>query len=130
MSITALYLLFVVIPNLGVYCRAAFTVCAIIACLVGIAAAIIFPDNEKAGPSVWTWAIRFGVAAAIVAFVGVFLPSDKQLYTIAGGYYATNNAELKKMPDNVFKAANSYLEKLQAHIEEKPVKPADKNDGH
>lgn len=47
------------------------------------------------------------------------LPTEKQLYVIAGGYVATNTKDIAKLPDNVVKAANAWLEKAAALADEK-----------
>ncbi len=55
----------------------------------------------------------------IIAFLFLFLflataiPNEKELTFIAGGYFTTNNKEAQKLPENILKAANDFLEKMQ-----------------
>jgi uncharacterized membrane protein len=58
---------------------------------------------------------HMGVAAKLFAGFIVLLilscavPTKEDLYVMLGGYYATNDAELKKLPDNVLGAVNDFL---------------------
>jgi hypothetical protein len=52
------------------------------------------------------------IIVVISGFINCFFPNQKAVYTIAGAYAVTNNEELAKLPNNVIKAANDYLEKL------------------
>lgn len=56
---------------------------------------------------------KFLIVPALCLFMSAILPDEKQIAMIAGGYFATNNEEVKKLPDNVLGAVNSYLEKIQ-----------------
>lgn len=49
----------------------------------------------------------------ILLLFGIAIPSEKQLMFIAGGYFATNNEEAKKLPENVLKAVNNFLKNIQ-----------------
>ena len=48
--------------------------------------------------------------AIICAVAASILPSERQMLLIAGGYTATNNAEIKKLPTNAAKAVNAWLD--------------------
>lgn len=63
---------------------------------------------------------KWGVLSIIACFLfSALIPSEKQLYTIAGGYMATNTTGIDKLPDNIVKAANSWLEKIAETSEKK-----------
>lgn len=53
----------------------------------------------------------FGILSALT-------PSEKQLYFIAGGYAATNVEGIEKLPSNLTKAANTWLERLAEEVKE------------
>lgn len=61
-------------------------------------------------------ALKIALPCLIIA---TLIPGEKQLYMIAGGYVATNTAGVEKLPDNLVKAANNWLEKLAETGEEK-----------
>lgn len=54
--------------------------------------------------------------------LGIVTPSENQVYKMAGGYVVMNDAELRKLPDNVAKAANAYLGKIAEEAEKKGKK--------
>ena len=55
------------------------------------------------------------VSLLILSIVGnVMAPSQKDAYVILGGYYATNNEEIKKLPENVVAASNAFLKEYTA----------------
>ena len=66
-------------------------------------------DRSLVSRSVW-----YAKLAAIVFFtvmsLKVFMPTAKEAFLIIGGAAVINNAEIQKLPDNVAKAANSFLE--------------------
>lgn len=130
MSILTLYGLFVLLPNLGGLAAgfAAFvlTFAFVIATIayVGLKCGVEYSgdeDGKRAMSVVRPYYHFLGWAALVVVLLNIIAPSEKQIYTVAGGYAATNDAELKKLPDNVLHVANDYLEKLQQNVEkEKP----------
>ncbi len=112
MTLTELYLFLVVLPNaektlnglsviLGFSTIAAFVI-------AGITAMEGAKDIPKRASKT---AIKLFVAAVCVAIVAIPLPSKEQIYTLAGGYVATNAKDVKRLPDNLVAAANSWLEK-------------------
>lgn len=109
MSIFTLYLLFTVVPGLD-GALTIFAVCSVLASIgLGVGVLTAFDDEKEI---LYTWikgTILFFVALTIV---GIFVPNKDQILTIAGGYAVTNDAEMKKLPDNILKAANAYLEKV------------------
>ncbi len=46
----------------------------------------------------------------IVMSFAMFIPSEKQMMYIIGGYAATNVEDIEKLPKNVVDAANKFLE--------------------
>lgn len=49
--------------------------------------------------------------------VAVLTPTPKELAMILGGYYISNSEEVKKLPSNVVKTMNDFLEKYQDKTE-------------
>jgi hypothetical protein len=115
MTIPELYALFVLLPGLA----AAFTVITVVGLLTYIIIIFIasmcgdikhdnFTYYYKA--IVKPWLIGLLILCGIAATV---LPSQKDMLLLVGGYAVTNNKELTKLPDNVLRAANTYLEAIQ-----------------
>lgn len=60
-------------------------------------------------------AIPRGIAPMAIAIALMSLvPSERQIYTIIGGYVATNAEGVSKLPDNLVGAANKFLEQYAA----------------
>lgn len=53
----------------------------------------------------------------IVILIQGFIPSERQMYIILGGYAATNVEGINKLPANLVGAANAYLEKMAKEVE-------------
>ncbi len=53
------------------------------------------------------------------------MPTNKDAYLIMGGYYATNyianSPTAKQLPDNILKAANSFLKEYAADTAKEAV---------
>ena len=119
MSLPFLYLIFCVLPSAAGWVGA-FTVLGIIT-LVILSIVLLclksteYDEDDKA-KSAATVAYMKKLSGFIIllAIFDVFLPDQSQIYTITGAYAVTNNAEMAKLPDNILKAANGYLEKLNA----------------
>ena len=63
---------------------------------------------------------KWGIATCVsISLISTLIPSEKQLYFIAGGYAATNIAGIDKLPGNVVKAANDWLEGINKESEDK-----------
>jgi hypothetical protein len=52
-------------------------------------------------------------------FVSGLIPTTKEAYIIAGGYYVTNLEGVEKLPPNVVKAANKFIEQYTGVEDEK-----------
>jgi len=74
-----------------------------------------YNDDDKAkSDATISYMKKLSGFVILLALLDVFLPDQSQIYTITGAYAVTNNAEMAKLPDNILKAANGYLEKLNA----------------
>lgn len=63
----------------------------------------------------WKWARGMATLWLVSLFLSAFLPGEKQLLRIVGigaAYHLTQTDEAKKLPDNVLKAANTFLESV------------------
>lgn len=61
----------------------------------------------------WKWARGMVILWLVSLFLSAFLPGEKQLLRIVGvgaAYHLTQTDEAKKLPDNVLKAVNTFLE--------------------
>ena len=120
MTLAQLYLFTVLIPNIGSTLNAIeiiFVVCAF-CCGAGLINAAAECDDD----AIKYWrkaALKFVWAIIVVGIISVPIPSEKELYTVAGGYIATNTKDVAKLPDNVVKAANAWLEKAAALADDK-----------
>lgn len=126
MSIQILYLLFVVLPNLRYMASGPVWILIIIGLMCGGMALLgeALDENmpsiaKEIGARIRKWCL---ISGCILGLLFIFTPSKDQIYLIAGGYAVTNDAELKKLPDNVLRAANTYLEKINKIIDEKDSK--------
>lgn len=119
MSLPLLYLIFCVLPSAAGWVGT-FTIFAIIGFIILVIAycllaTTITDDDEKRKMAKLLACIkRTACVMAVFALLDIFLPDTAQIYTITGAYAVTNNAEMAKLPDNVLKAANSYLENLNS----------------
>lgn len=110
MTLTQLYIFTVILPNayeafnfLGEVLAIAAIICWVISFLL-----IDKPNDAK---SMVKTAVKLSIIAAITGLIAIPLPNERQLYTFAGGYVATNTQDIAKLPENVVKAANAWLEK-------------------
>lgn len=69
-------------------------------------------EKIKPSPTAWTYLRRAGYAYALAALVFVTLPSERQMYVMAGAYAVTNIEGISKLPENAVGAANAWLERL------------------
>jgi hypothetical protein len=112
MSLTTLYLISI-LPGLG-YLLARFSCILVFAAMVSLAIGSIEDGMgiESKYKALWlTNMKKWGFATIVCSgLLAVLIPSEKQLYFIAGGYAATNITGIDKLPENVVKAANDWLE--------------------
>lgn len=106
MSLFTLYVFTVILPNLGVL--------LFLALLFGSIALFysnlmhhasedeLLPSNKK-----------YLAALGIIALVLMLIPSESQLYKLAGAYIVTNTEGVGELPDNIVKAANDFLKSVQ-----------------
>lgn len=48
----------------------------------------------------------------IFLVTATLIPSERQIYVIAGGYVATNTEGVKELPENIVKATNDFLKSI------------------
>ncbi len=126
MDLLQLYLFLVILPNIGnaVVTFVIIGILGLVSCLTVYGFAIIDEEeNQEKRKSLLRGIKIFGSILIISLIISSITPTDKQIYMVAGGYAATNDKELKKLPDNVLKAANSYLESLQKDLDKKSNNP-------
>ena len=120
MSIISLYGLFVLLPNFN--CLVGFIIwgCVLLCLILGFCSIGNFIDKEKDLLNISLKYLKRSVITLLVsALIFTVIPTEKQIYMIAGGYVVTNNQELQKLPNNVLQAANKYLERLSKYSDEK-----------
>lgn len=72
----------------------------------------------------WKWARGMAILWLVSLFLSDFLPGEKKLLRIVGvgaAYHLTQTDEAKKLPDNVLKAVNTFLENAAAKKSEDRV---------
>ena len=52
---------------------------------------------------------RLSILTVFLMFFNVLVPNNKQAAFIVGGYYVTNNEDIKKLPNNIIAASNAFL---------------------
>lgn len=60
----------------------------------------------------WKYLRRTGYAYALAALFFVILPSEKQMYVMAGAYTVSNINGIASLPENAVGAANAWLKRL------------------
>lgn len=59
-----------------------------------------------------------GVAAIIVgAMIAAIVPSERQMWTIVGGYAVTSVEGIEDLPPNMTRAANAFLERYVRELD-------------
>ena len=109
MRLEQLYLFTVILPNINATLSILFF-SLIVGALVSLGRGAALYDDDDA-KQLFRHARKIFLWAGIVAIISIPFPCDKQLYTLAGGYVATNTKDIAKLPDNVVKAANAWLKK-------------------
>ena len=117
MSVFELWALFVALPTL----EGISTFILVLLCITFVAIGIIFLISE--GES-WDGTKMFLekfksilIGLLLLGVVGNFVPNEKQIALIIGGAVATNTEGVEKLPENLVKAANSFLERMQEEAE-------------
>lgn len=112
MSIFELWLFTTAIPGVG-NSLCTISVITLTAALASVMAQIplwVEGAETKTKLLVYRWT---KLLLAVGVFTGIFanfFPSERQMLLIAGGYTATNNADIKKLPTNAAKAVNAWLD--------------------
>jgi len=97
---------------------------AVVGCVTGALAAVmlamvwvdIYEDKEKEAfkqKAIKKWMRIFPPTVVICVILLALVPTEKQAYLILGGAYATNIADIEKLPPNMVKTINNYLETFQ-----------------
>jgi len=113
MSIFELWALFVAFPTLEAISTFILVMLGITAVTIGIIF-LISEGNSWDGTKMFFEKFK-SVLIGLLLFglVGNFVPNEKQVALIIGGTIATNTKGIEKLPDNLVKAANSFLERIQ-----------------
>lgn len=133
MSLFQLYLFTVILPNI----HGTFSTLSFLSLILWILTIVIYgvcscvaldsSDARSAMPYI-KYGFKFTTIIVIICtFFDVTTPSEKQLYTIAGGYVATNTQDVAKLPDNVVKAVNAWLEKATSYADDKKPEKKDED---
>ena len=109
MSIFELFLLTTIVPNLGVALGILLSMSIAWLCIMSFVCVISEFDGDCVS------FLKKHIKKSIIVFTALLLlnvpmPSERQMLLVAGGYAATNNAEIKKLPTNAAKAVNAWLD--------------------
>lgn len=82
---------------------------------VGLAAVptIVLTDlviNERVPNYFKRYLRTYVVSMVVVGLLSAVTPTTNQAFMIMGGYYVTNIDDIEKLPPNVIKAANGFIE--------------------
>jgi hypothetical protein len=66
-------------------------------------------NDEEAKNATKPWAISFGIASIVVLLLTVMIPSTKQAAVIYCLPKIVNNEQVQKIPDNLLKLTNSWI---------------------
>lgn len=106
MSLLTLYLITTILPNLSLLMQG-----MLVFGLSALIMVVFFYGIMEA--KLWPHTKAFVIGLCIVGAVSCFIPDERQLALIIGGHFATNIEGIDKLPVNVVKAANSFLESVQ-----------------
>ena len=80
----------------------------------------IYEDMDNEGVVRLTNIIKKTTIVLILAALGgTLIPSNKQLAVIFAGHWSTNSEEVKKLPDNVIKTMNNFMDKYNNSTDKK-----------
>ena len=116
MELSTLYWVFT-IPSIGNFFGAIGGI-LVAACLVAIVLSALEMDctygQEEKKANLRKTRDKFTkllIIPVLLFFISVFIPTEKTMMYMIGGYAATNVEGVEKLPKNVINAANRFLEK-------------------
>ena len=66
-------------------------------------------EKKEFNKIMWKYFFRGLIISSIFIIIDIFIPTQKDILTIYSAEWATNSAEVKKLPDNTVKAINKLL---------------------
>lgn len=113
MSLTTLYILFVLFPGVLSLSLLVSIFSGISTGVLGMGTIASAADGHEEVSTFFFKYFKMSIAIFIISSVLVaVIPNKSQMLILIGGYAVTNNEQIQKLPDNVLKAANAYLEGL------------------
>lgn len=124
MSLTVLYMFLVILPNIHLLASQAIPPAdAMLIVFGGFGYIMANAENSEWGIKASKLCLKIGFPCLILCGIFTSLtPSDEQIYKIAGAYVATNAKDVEKLPDNLVKAANAWLQKVAKEADDKVTK--------
>lgn len=123
MSIFELWLLTTAIPGVDGVMTLLLGGLLVFGLTLGILYVFTYDIYDEATKSIAAFTKRnvkkYALCAVVLSLFSALLPSERQMLLIAGGYTATNNAEIKKLPTNAAKAVNAWLDAVTEAAEVK-----------
>jgi hypothetical protein len=120
MSLLELWFYFVGIPGIGSTAKFLAFVFASLSVIgtIGWCVSLDCHDDETVAlrPKILGFTKLMAVLFTVVVLLANMLPNEKQVLYLAGGYAATNSEEVRKLPNNILGAANTYLESLKQDL--------------
>lgn len=124
MNIWLLWLLIVVIPGINGLLNTINIAIFVIACIVLLCAGLLIMFDSISNTDDLIKKIKKFKYAAVIWFIScVFvglLPDKEQITYLVGGYFVTNIEDINKLPPNLIKSANQFLENYISDDKEKP----------
>lgn len=113
MSLGTLYLIFCVIPSFAYFLQGLQLLGFVGLTICGVAYLFIQADMRSIEDvPMKSWVIKSLMVIFTSSALAIFIPDKNQVYLLTGAYAVSNSAEIARLPDNIAKAANRYLEKL------------------
>lgn len=111
MSMFMLYVLFVLVPGIGSFCGGlAFILSIVGATTLMAACAAKSEDQDNLADTLFFISKVMAVALFISAILTNTLPTKNDMLLLVGASAATNIEGIEKLPPNIIKAMNNYLE--------------------
>jgi len=69
-----------------------------------------YEPNRVIAKTAFLWCKRFLFLSVLSGLISTLIPNTKDLALIYSGHFATHSEEMKKLPDNLLRYLNTFLE--------------------
>jgi len=102
------YLLITVLPSIhNIFCWSSIGFLAIAAmCFI----ATLDDTCKECAPECKRWGLRWFISGVIIGWVGLLIPTQKEIALIYAASYITGNDKIKALPPKIVDVVNKYLD--------------------